>query len=209
MSKSNPNRWTLVVTAALLGCWFAGRAAAGPYDSPQEARAHARRILQEASLRGRDAAIALADATRAVRPRDERAAEKAGFEAGQAALVGTWLCDVPADTGGGIAFEALHTFGYNGTFVETSNLLGALAEGPAHGAWSADGSDYLLTFQVFVFDEDGAPAGRVRVRNRLHVISNKTFESDSTVDVILPDGSEIPNVGGGPYECERLRIKAP
>ena len=37
-----------------------------------------------------------------------------------------------------------------------------------HGAWSGKKNDYLLTFELFVFDpETKQPAGRVRVRGAI------------------------------------------
>ena len=65
-------------------------------------------------------------------------------------LVGTWICDVP--NGDPVPFMALQTFHADGTFTETSSLLGRGEEGPAHGVWSRDDGKYRLTFQLFAFD---------------------------------------------------------
>src|SRR5687768_11370753 len=62
-------------------------------------------------------------------------------------IVGTWICDVP--NGQPVPFQALQTFHADGTFTETSSLLGRGEEGPAHGVWSRDDGLYRLTFQLF------------------------------------------------------------
>ena len=48
-------------------------------------------------------------------------------------IVGTWLCDVP--NGQPVPFQALQTFHEDGTFIETSSLLGRGRKVPlmAHG----------------------------------------------------------------------------
>lgn len=141
----------------------------------------------------------------------ERAALPAPSEAAVAAaspLVGTWIIDVPGapDAPG---FSALQTFGADGTFVETSSLLGTVPEGPAHGAWRPVAGGYLLTFQLFTFDAEGAHSGRVRVRAFLRIPGPGRLEADTAVDVLLPDGTVLEEVATGPYSGRRLRIVAP
>ena len=126
---------------------------------------------------------------------------------GRRRIVGTWVCDVP--NGDPVPFMALQTFHADGTFTETSSLLGRDEEGPAHGVWSRDGSIYRLTFQLFAFDPaTGDNVGMIRVRVSLkldgpdHLIA--TFGS---ADFIDPDGT-ITELGGGPdpYTCTRMKV---
>lgn len=126
---------------------------------------------------------------------------------GRRKIVGTWVCDVP--NGEPIPFMALQTFHEDGTFTETSSLLGRGEEGPAHGVWSRDGRLYSLTFQLFAFDPaTGDNVGMIRVRVSLkldnpdHLIA--TFGS---ADFIDPDGT-ITELGGGPdpYTCTRMKV---
>src|SRR5919206_1410241 len=85
-------------------------------------------------------------------------------------IVGTWVCDVP--NGDPVPFQALQTFHDDGTFVETSSLLGRGEEGPAHGVWKRDGRIYRLTFQLFAFDPaTGDNVGMIRVRVSLRLDS--------------------------------------
>jgi hypothetical protein len=125
----------------------------------------------------------------------------------QRKIVGTWICDVP--NGQPVPFMALQTFHEDGTFTETSSLLGRGEEGPAHGVWKRDDGLYRLTFQLFIFDPGtGENVGMIRVRVSLQLESadqlNATF---SFAELIAPDGSVI-ELGGeaDPYTCTRLKV---
>ncbi|GAB4582083.1 MAG: hypothetical protein Fur0022_48360 [Anaerolineales bacterium] len=120
-------------------------------------------------------------------------------------LVGTWVCDVPGEP----AFRALQTFHADGTFTETSSLLAIGQEGPAHGAWKRNGSEYNLTFQLFAFDPDTTEStGMFRVRIRLQVDSATHLTATyGIVEFIEPDGTII-ELFQGPdtYTCDRLEV---
>jgi hypothetical protein len=122
-------------------------------------------------------------------------------------IVGTWLCDVP--NGQPVPFKALQTFHADGTFTETSSLLGRGEEGPAHGVWKRDGRVYRLTFQLFIFDPaTGDNVGMVRVRITLKLESaNQLNATGSYVELIAPDGTVTP-LGGeeNPYTCTRIKV---
>ena len=125
----------------------------------------------------------------------------------QRKIVGTWICDVP--NGQPVPFMALQTFHADGTFTETSGLLGRGEEGPAHGVWSRDDGLYRLTFQLFAFDPStGDNVGMIRVRVSLLLESadqlNATF---SFAEFIAPDGS-VAELGGeaNPYTCTRMKV---
>jgi hypothetical protein len=139
------------------------------------------------------------------------AAAESRVENGQFArdLTGSWNVQIPESDGGAPPFEALHTFGADGTFIETSSLLGTRTEGPAHGVWSRTLNGFVLTFELFAFDpETGNAVGRVRVRNFIQY-SDRTankFQSLSTVDFIEPDGNEIRDIDGGPYTATRINL---
>jgi hypothetical protein len=122
-------------------------------------------------------------------------------------IVGTWVCDVP--NGQPVPFQALQTFHQDGTFTETSSLLGRREEGPAHGAWKRDGRLYRLTFQLFAFDPaTGDNVGMIRVRVSLRLESaNQLNATFSYAEFIAPDGSVTP-LGGeeNPYTCTRVKV---
>jgi hypothetical protein len=110
-------------------------------------------------------------------------------------IVGTWICDVP--NGDPVPFQALQTFHADGTFVETSSLLGRGEEGPAHGVWSGDDRLYRLTFQLFAFDPGtGDNVGMIRVRVSLRLDGKDHLTATfGFADFINPDGT-ITELGG-------------
>ncbi|MEQ1605806.1 MAG: hypothetical protein ABL999_13155 [Pyrinomonadaceae bacterium] len=122
-------------------------------------------------------------------------------------IVGSWNCHVPTSDGGNAPFDALQTFAADGTFVETSSLLGMGGEGPAHGAYERIRRGYALTFELFVFDpETGESVGRVRVRAAIKMSSSNSFDAETAVDFIEPDGTVIPDIDGGPFSATRLQV---
>ena len=126
-------------------------------------------------------------------------------ELSKTALVGTWVINVPASPGGA-EFNALQTFHSDGTMTETSDLLAKLGEGPAHGAWTGKKRDYQITFELFVFDPDRNPAGRVRVRATIRLSDEDNFTADSAVNFIEPNGNVIPDIGSGLFTGTRLKV---
>jgi hypothetical protein len=122
-----------------------------------------------------------------------------------AKIVGTWLITVP-DAPDAPGFKALQTFHENGTFTETSDLLGQGVEGPAHGAWSGKKNDYRLSFQLFTFDEQGNPSVRVQVRCTIRIINENALQATTTVDIIEPNGNVTPAVATGPFTGVRLAV---
>ena len=126
---------------------------------------------------------------------------------GRRKIVGTWICDVP--NGDPVPFQALQTFHADGTFTETSSLLGREEEGPAHGVWKRDGRIYRLTFQLFIFDPaTGDNVGMIRVKVSLKLDKpdqlTATFGSADLIDL---DGT-VTDLGGGPdpYTCTRMKV---
>ncbi len=126
-------------------------------------------------------------------------------EASNPLIVGTWFIDVPGSDGAP-GFQAYQTFGSDGTFVETSSLLGTLPEGPAHGVWTGKKRDYQLTFELFAFDPDGNAVGRIRVRCAIRILSEDNLVGDTKVDFIEPDGTVIPEIGSGPFTGKRVKV---
>lgn len=125
-------------------------------------------------------------------------------------LVGTWKVTIP-NPDGTLAFEALQTFHADGTFTETSSLLGQKEEGPAHGIWVQDGDHYNLMFQLFAFDKaSGASTGMLQVKLTIQLDGSDrwTAQTDS-VHFIAPDGTmEVLDDGtsGTIIEATRLRV---
>lgn len=121
------------------------------------------------------------------------------------ALVGAWYVNIPQSETGLPPFNALQVFHDGGTFTEVSDLLATLTETPAMGVWDIDPVDkYLLTFQLFVFDENRAPVGMVRVRCRITLINLNEFSAEGVVDFIDPDGNVILAIDKTPFTGKRI-----
>jgi hypothetical protein len=105
-------------------------------------------------------------------------------------LVGTWKVVIPG-SGDAPGFEALQTFHADGTFTETSNLLGANEEGPAHGVWQQNGDHYDLLFQLFAFDkESGESTGMIQVILNIQLSDGDNWTAQTgSVHFIAPDGT--------------------
>src|SRR6185503_3450394 len=114
-----------------------------------------------------------------------------------APLVGTWHIQVPGEE----PFQALWTFHADGTFVETSSLLGQVMEGPAHGVWQRTQDGYGLTFYVFEFDEQGQHNGLAKVRCQIQLDSPDQLTADCPWEIFDLDGNIVaddPGAGGKP-----------
>lgn len=122
-------------------------------------------------------------------------------------LVGTWYVTVPGPTPEE-TFYAYHTFGLDGTFVETSSLLISLTEGPAHGVWERRFNGNVLTFELFAFDpETSTQVGRVRVRCFIRPDGRNGMTAETAVDFIDLDGTVTPNIATGPFSGQRVQLR--
>lgn len=127
------------------------------------------------------------------------------MRAASAPLVGTWVLDVRNALSP--PFQALQTFHAVGTMTETSDLLAAGNEGPGHGAWEREGDTYHVTFELFIFNPDTTPAGIIRVRETMKLSDLNTMSGFAVADIILPDGTLIENIDGGPFTAQRVQVK--
>lgn len=120
-------------------------------------------------------------------------------------IVGTWT--VTALNPDGSFFNAIQTFHADGTYTETSDLLGRLPEGPSQGAWEKVGNTYRLTFVLFGFEPDGSSYGKIRVRGELTLRpGNRRFDARYEVDILLNDGTVLDTVGTGTGLARRLTV---
>jgi len=148
------------------------------------------------------------DPARALRIREDFSKAEGQFATLAPPIFGTWNCKIDESDTGLPPFEALQTFGQDGTFVETSNLLGMGGEGPAHGVYDRSRNGYILTFELFVFDPaTGESVGRVRVRASIRMFGQNAFDADTAVDFIEPDGNTITDIDGGPFHGTRMLVK--
>lgn len=120
-------------------------------------------------------------------------------------LTGTWVFDVELAVSA--PFTAMQTFHLGGTLDETTDLLAGLGEGPGHGAWKRNANgEFTATFELFIFEPDHTPAGRIRVRESLRIDSEDALTGYTVADLILPDGTVIENIDNGPVVGRRVRV---
>jgi hypothetical protein len=120
-------------------------------------------------------------------------------------IVGSWVVHVPGPDG--TSFNSVHTYGADGTFSETTDLLSLLGEGPGHGVWEFRGGKFLLTFELFAFDpKTKEPAGRIRVRAAISMDGNDKIKGETIVDLIEPDGNVIEGIADGPFTGVRMKV---
>jgi hypothetical protein len=135
--------------------------------------------------------------------------DAAALRIGRRALVGTWRAHVESPDFP--PFDAFHTFHDDGTFTEVSSLLATLTESPAHGVWASTRDGFLLTFELFGFDETGAPNAIIRVRNWIQIPHDRDhFEAQSVVDILDLDGTVVaPEVGSASVQATRIGVAGP
>jgi hypothetical protein len=121
-------------------------------------------------------------------------------------IVGTWFVSVTrGDTG---QFLDLVNFNFGGTLVEQSSTP-QIFESGGHGSWVYRGRDTVLTFEEFLFDEDGNPIGRTRVRGSGRVDDQGQLTSTGAIDFIDTDGTVYCNVNSFTATGTRIPALAP
>lgn len=193
-------RYFLILTMMLIAAVQTGLAKVpAPQEKPTPRGGWAARAFNPSPSQDAAPAAPLEFRTESVRPQ---------ADAGKIRLTGSWVMNIPA-TPGAAAFNALQTYSDDGTMTETSDLLAQLSEGPAHGVFSGKKSDYLVTFQLFIFDENRQPAGRIRVRCAIHLNDDDHLTAQAAVDLILPDGTEINDIDSTPFTGTRIKVLPP
>ena len=118
-------------------------------------------------------------------------------------LIGSWVVNVQSVA----PFTAFHTFHIGGTMSESTDLLALGGEGPGHGAWERTSNDgFASTFELFIFNPDGSPAGRIRVRETITLTDDNHFTGVAIADLLLPDGEIIENIDTSPIVGTRVSI---
>src|SRR5437016_3703072 len=159
-----------------------------------------RRVLRQAGVVGGVAAFG----AMAIAP-SARADEDGKSES----LVGGWIGTTNARPPFG-PFRALYTFARAGGMVTSSSidLSPRSLSTPGYGTWTKTGQRmFAFTFNAFVFDQQGNPAGTVEARTTVTLNqAGDTFSGPFKFDVIAPNGAIVFS-GGGTHEASRIRVK--
>jgi hypothetical protein len=122
-------------------------------------------------------------------------------------LVGTWNVTVKVE---GIpeTFETLHTYFADGNFVEATNIPTMLTSA-SHGVWIGAGNTYLLTFEVFTFDEQNQYTGKQIVRCSIHLDGVDHLTTHFELDTIDVAGKVTEKAYTGTFEGTRMEVALP
>ena len=83
-------------------------------------------------------------------------------QAAKPTLVGTWNVAIPKSEGNPQPGQAILTFFADGNMIEVNAFANPATSKPGHGVWIASGNIYLMSFDLFTFDDKGKNTGRVR-----------------------------------------------
>jgi hypothetical protein len=126
-----------------------------------------------------------------------------------AQIVGAWSGTTNSGPPLG-TFKALYTFARGGGLVTSSSidLSPHSVSTPGYGAWSrVDPRTFALTFDAFVFDAQGNPAGTVEARSTVTLTdAGDSFSGPFRFDVIAPNGAIVFS-GSGTHQATRIRVK--
>jgi hypothetical protein len=159
-----------------------------------------RMVLKRASVLGGATVAALAAAPRVVADDDETSSS----------LAGAWVGSTNAGPGFP-PFKALYTFAPGGGMVTSSSidLSPRSVSTPGYGTWTRTAPHtFAFTFDAFIFDQQGNPAGTVVARSTVTVNqAGDAFSGPFKFDVIAPNGSTTFS-GAGTHEAARIRARS-
>jgi hypothetical protein len=131
--------------------------------------------------------------------------------------VGSWLYTVtipvddnPADN---IVFQGVETYMLGGGYIETDQLSFSPTLGlstPAHGSWaSTGGSNFLMTYLNFTFDNTGTAQGKTLVRQTATIGADRKSYTGSGDFTYLDPNGEVVLAGTFTVTATRIEVQAP
>ena len=117
------------------------------------------------------------------------------LQRGSNALEGTWVVTVnlaAPPPGFGPSFTALETYSHGGGMVTSNNL--PPVPRPGQGAWEKRGNQFAVVIQFFLFDQNGAPAGSVRVTHNITLKGNDEYTGAGEAKFFALNGSLLTTV---------------
>jgi hypothetical protein len=107
-------------------------------------------------------------------------------------------------------FMALYTFAHGGGMVTSSSidLSPRSLSTPGYGTWARTAPRaFAFTFDAFVFDAQGNPAGVVKARATAKLDEGgNAWSGGFKFDVIAPNGAIVFS-GGGTHDATRIRVE--
>jgi hypothetical protein len=135
----------------------------------------------------------------------------AAYSAAQSmpSIVGTWETVVtPVEGNQGPPFQAMLTFFADGNVVEV-NAGNPAVTAPGRGVWTGSGNTYLMTFNLFSFDEKGKHTGKIKSYLSINMAGSNRFTCTFTADAIDLTGKVTKKVASGTCQSTRLEVGQP
>jgi hypothetical protein len=131
--------------------------------------------------------------------------------------VGSWLYTVTIpvddDPAHNIVFQGLETYMMDGGYIETDQLSFSPTLGlstPSHGAWtSTGGSNSLMTYLNFTFDNTGTAQGKALVRQTATIGADKKSYAGSGDFTYFDASGGVVLSGTFKVTATRIEVKAP
>jgi hypothetical protein len=121
-------------------------------------------------------------------------------------IVGTWKMNIAPSETSPEELEVLQTFFADGNYMETINIG---ASSTSHGVWMGSGNNYLYTFQVFSYDEQGNYSGRRIIRGTIRMDGPDHLTGNGSADVVDAEGKVTKNAFSAPWEATRMEVELP
>jgi hypothetical protein len=135
----------------------------------------------------------------------------AAYSAAQStpSIVGTWETIVtPTEGNQGPPFQSMLTFFADGNVVEV-NAGNPAVTAPGRGVWTGSGNTYLMTFNLFSFDEKGKHTGKIKSYLSINMAGSNRFTCTFTADAIDLTGKVTKKVASGTCQSTRLEVGQP
>lgn len=124
-------------------------------------------------------------------------------------LVGTWNITSPKSEGNPEPGEAILTFFADGNMIEMNAFADPATSKPGHGVWKASGNTYLMSFDLFIFDDKGKNTGRVRTYLSIKMDGPDRWNATFSGDLIDLEGKVTKKIAYGTVDGTRMKVEMP
>lgn len=128
-------------------------------------------------------------------------------QAATPSLVGTWNVTTAKSETNPQPGQAILTFFADGNMVEMNAFANPTTSKPGHGVWIASGNTYLMSFDLFTFDDKGKNTGRIRTHLSIKMDGPDHWNATYTGDVIDLSGKVTKKAFYGAADGTRMKVE--
>ena len=133
-----------------------------------------------------------------------------GARAAAPTLAGTWnVTTKSAGDSNAPPGQSILTFFADGNMIEMNAFAPPATSKPGHGVWIASGNTYLMSFDLFTFDDKGQNTGKVRSYLAIKMAGPDRWSATFTGDAIDLAGKVTKKVATGTAEGTRMKVERP